>query len=793
MNASHRLNSAPVSQLALAVVLLASAATPAFGQEAAAEDQRDGGVDTIVVTAQFREQNLQDTPLAISAISGEMLEARSQTNIAEVANQAPSVTLKSNSAAYGPSLAANIRGVGQFDFHPALEPGVGIYVDDVYYSTLTGSILDLLDLDRVEVLRGPQGTLAGKNSIGGAVKLYSQRPRGDNTGYASLTYGSRDRVDLRAGFDVGITDTMAARLAGVSRRQDGYVDRLDYGCVNPGQGVPATIDNGNGCLLSRQGEQNLYAFRGQLAIEPSDNLEINLTGDFTREKHEIAGSVLTFAGYTGAGDINPFSTPQAYNSRFLCGQFCNYSSYESPADGALLQSKIPGQVDFTGWGLSAQIEWAMTENLQLVSITAYRAYDSIFSNEDDLSPLSHGLGGPNEVNFSSFSQEIRLNGDLADQLIEYTLGGFYQDQSILYTARQDLRYVPGSPLVFVSGDPVPAFTRALFAQATVNPFESFSIVGGLRYTEEGKDYSYRRRDRAGNLLAGQNALLDGQTGSYRGNRVDYRASAQYRFTDDMMAYVQYATGFKGGGVNPRPFAFTQVQPFGPETLETIEVGLKTQLFEDALRLNIAAFTSKYTDIQLILNSCPQFNPPPIPTTAAFPCGLPANVGTADINGLEIEANFRPTDEFTLDAAFSYLDFQYTSINPQAGGPTNPGGVQIDMISPYTPKWKWSFGAQYEIALGNNGSLTPRFDAAYQSAIFGTAINTPRTAIDSYLLANARLTWRNADEDLEASLEVTNLFDQYYYLTAFEISSQAGVANAQPGRPREWALTVKKRF
>src|SRR6478736_1428274 len=141
--------------------------------------------DTIVVTAQFREQNLQDTPLAITAVNAAMLEARSQTNISEVANQAPSVTLKPQGAAYGPSLGANIRGVGQFDFNPALEPGVGFYVDDVYYATLTGSILDLLDLDRVEVLRGPQGTLSGRNSIGGAVKLYSKKPEGDNSGYVS--------------------------------------------------------------------------------------------------------------------------------------------------------------------------------------------------------------------------------------------------------------------------------------------------------------------------------------------------------------------------------------------------------------------------------------------------------------------------------------------------------------------------------------------------------------------------------------------------------------------------------
>jgi iron complex outermembrane receptor protein len=179
--------------------------------------------DQILVTAQFREQNLQDTPLAITAVSSAMLEARSQTSVQDVANQAPSVTLKPQGSTFGPSLGASIRGVGQFDFNPAVEPGVGLYVDDVYFATLTGSILDLLDLDRVEILRGPQGTLAGRNSIGGAVKLYSQRPEGSNTGYVAAAYGSRDRLDLRASADFALTETVAARLSGVSKSQEGYI------------------------------------------------------------------------------------------------------------------------------------------------------------------------------------------------------------------------------------------------------------------------------------------------------------------------------------------------------------------------------------------------------------------------------------------------------------------------------------------------------------------------------------------------------------------------------------------
>lgn len=260
----HRASLAQVSATALiAGVFLAPASLHA-------QDAGDAGVGEIVVTAQFRAQNLQDTPIAITAISGDMLEARSQTNIAEVAGQAPSVTLRAGNANFGPSLAASIRGIGQHDFNPALEPGVGMYVDDVYYPTLTGSIFDLLDLERVEILRGPQGTLAGRNSIGGAIKLYSRRPTGSNSGTLSATYGSGNRVDLRASADVAIMQGVDVRLSGVSKRQDGYVERLDFGCVHPQGsalnpavgGIPAQMPAGSDCVVGKDGNVNYQAVRG---------------------------------------------------------------------------------------------------------------------------------------------------------------------------------------------------------------------------------------------------------------------------------------------------------------------------------------------------------------------------------------------------------------------------------------------------------------------------------------------------------------------------------------------------
>ena len=839
--------------LALLAPFAALAQTaPAEGQATNAAPAADEG--EIVVTAQFRAQNLQDTPLAITAVNAAMLESRSQTDISQVANQAPSVTLKPQGAAYGPSLSANIRGVGQTDFNPALEPGVGFYVDDVYYATLTGSILDLLDLDRVEVLRGPQGTLAGRNSIGGAVKLYSKKPEGTNTGYLAAAYGSRNRIDLRGSADFNIAEGVDARIAGVAKKQEGYVKRLDFGClypaggsatftpafpttanpnqtpmlINPVGGVPARTDRSD-CLLAKEGEVGYIAMRGQLRLRPTDTVDINIIGDYTDDDRTAAGSVLLARNYpngavasprfplplipatgsspaqnyataTPAGrDLNPFAAPDAllgYDNRFLCGNYCNFATYDMPADGNYRASSADGRVRFTGWGVSGQVEWELSDALQVNSITAFRKYTSNFSNDNDVSPMAHSLGyGP--LTFRFFSQELRLNGKIGDT-IEYTLGGYYSDQKSVYTSFQDLRT---SALQFQQSDPVDADSKALFAHVAWNPIEPLTLTGGIRYTKESKTYQYIRQrpyNDPASVTANGVLPLNGTVGKYSGERVDYRANVHYAVTDDMMAYAQFSTGFKGGGVNPRPFFVQQALSFGPETLQSYELGFKTDLFDRRVRFNVAAFISKYKGIQLSLSNCTAI------TGAGFgaPCALPVNAGDADIRGIEVETTIRPVEGMTIDGAVSYIDFEYKRFGTytvgastvSVGGPTNLNGPQFGDYAPYTPKWKWSAGAQYEIDLGSAGSLTPRLDASFQSKIYTVSANRATNRIDAYTVANARMTWRNADADLDVSLEVTNLFDEYYLLTIYDqtVGGQ-GYSSGQPGRPREWAVTVKKKF
>src|SRR3569833_552051 len=295
-----------VSSLALAV----SMAAPAFAQDNAASTSSDqaaapadhGRNDEIVVTATFRQTNLQAPPIAITAVNSAMLEARGQTDITQVAAQAPNVSLRPQPQNGGSGLIAFIRGVGQTDFNYALDPGAGGYIDDVYIPSLSSSLLELIDLDRVEILRGPQGTLAGKNAIGGAIKLFSAKPKGDDSGMLRVSYGSFNELTLRGMAALKISDTLALRVSGMSRGSDGYVGMLDYGQTHPSSNVPQNTTRGRGNSdYQTMGGQNLVAGRAARRGTASDQLEVNLSYDYTRERSEAIPAVLIAAGAIAPG------------------------------------------------------------------------------------------------------------------------------------------------------------------------------------------------------------------------------------------------------------------------------------------------------------------------------------------------------------------------------------------------------------------------------------------------------------------------------------------------------------
>lgn len=767
----HKSNTRTILIIGTAWSALATGSAFAQGAAPAAADTGE-----IIVTAQFRDQKLQDVPLSITAVNSALLEARSQTDIVQVAAQAPNVQLTPLGGAFGASISVFIRGIGQNDFNPAYEPGVGMYIDDVYYPTLTGAVFDLLDLDRVEILRGPQGTLTGRNSIGGAIKLYSKRPTGSNTGFVEAAYGSRNRLDFRASADFAIAEGINGRISGVHKQQQGYVDQIDYGCARPGnaQGIGSRRSAGD-CVVARLGEKNYSGVRASVDFAPSDSFSLLITGDYSNEKRTNSGDVVTAAVPT--------------MSQYICGRFCTFADFTAPAGGQLTSSSTqPNTTSFEGWGISGNATLDLSDSLQIQSITAYRAYRSIWGTDDDFTPDLVEIGqGYNDLKHYFFSQELRLNGKVGD-MVDYTLGGFISDQKTTYLTRQDIRYiVPGLNLQFLGDDPVKAKSKAVFGTVIVKPTDSLTLTGGLRYTDESKAYTFLRKtyDRTSNAIAFGVGALDGFTSSYSGSKLDWRLSADYRFSPAVLAYVTVGTGFKGGGVSARPFTQQQARDgsFGPETVTAYEVGFKTDLLDRTLRVNVAAFYNDYKKIQLPLADCTAFG--------GGPCGVRQNAGDATFKGIEVEINARPLPGLDFDGSLSYLDTKWKA------GSLNPAvGASINLNDPVaTPKWKWSVGMQYKADLGTAGSITPRIDVANTGSRFGgRTIGATPFYFDAYALANARLTWRNQDDDLSVSLEAQNIFDRYYLTSRFDaVYAFSGTAYSNVGRPREFAVSVKKKF
>lgn len=772
----------------------AMAATPALAQDPPppADAPEAVGNPEIVVTAQFREQRLQDTPLSITAVDAELLRSRNQTDIEAVAAQAPSVFLNEMGGAFGDSLGASIRGIGQFDFNPAFEPGVGIFIDDVYYSSLTGANFDLLDIERIEILRGPQGTLTGRNSIGGAIRIISQRPNDETSGYGEIAYGTRDYLSVRAGANFALADTLYMRVAGVHKEQDGYVDQVDYGCRYPNRNdnIERTFPSGTGgddddCVIRRLGDVDYSGIRGALRWEPSPDIDLMLTGYYITSDTNQAAEVLTnindpvFTAKTGL--------PGRY---FLCGRFCTYASWQLPGSGQIVGPYTLDPVkQLDSWGMSFHADIDLSDWLALQSITAYREYDQFFTTDDDFTPLSQiGAQGINDLDYWFFSQELRLNGSLGDR-IDFTVGGFYSDQRTTYFTQQDIRYiVPGLPLQFTGDDPVNNEVFAVFGTVFWRPIDDLTFTGGLRYTDESKDYTFHRRNLDGTtpLFPDPFGLgpLEGLTAEASDSRVDWRLSVDYRFSPELLAYVTVATGFKGGGVTPRPFIPQHAiqGTFGPETVTAYEIGFKTDLFDRRVRFNVAGFYNDYTDIQLPLSDCSAFG--------GGPCAVVQNAGDGKIYGIEAELFAELAESLQIDGSVSWLDGEYTRISGAVGSSV---GLNDPIV---TPEWQWSAGIQYRADLGNAGSVTPRFDVAYRGEQGrGRGLNPAVFAFyDDYTIANARLTWRNEDEDLSVSFEVKNLFDEYYVPLSFDaLFGFAGTAYSQVGEPREWALTVRKEF
>ncbi|AKH44325.1 iron complex outermembrane receptor protein [Altererythrobacter atlanticus] len=801
--------------LAAMAAMLSLAPLSAASAQDAEDEQPDRRAEnaTIIVTAQFREQVLQDVPISITAVDAEELEQRSVRTLVDVADSVPNVEMTTGGSGYGAGTnQAFIRGLGQIDFLTTFEPRVGFYVDDVYYATTYGSVFDVLDLERIEVLRGPQGTLFGRNSVGGAMRLISKKPSGDNSGYLEVTGGSRSRYQLRGAYDIGINDMLAFRMVASAKGQDGHVDRLNYRCVNPqfgnelvaGPGMEAFGDGD--CKIGTLGGGDSHSFRGTLGIEPSPAVKIYISGDYTKEVSEASAEVILDAqasrinpetGLIGGGSIpagGEFTNGLATWLRGLGTSYYGFdvstqaqmdeviASFVSP-DGYSTYARYgnervgfsnPVEGEYEAFGGSMTVEADLSDSMHVTSITAYREYEGDFGQSLLAVPVEEVRNG---LSHRQFSQELRLLGTAFDGLVDYTLGGYYLDTRTLNPARvQTEGFIP-SALDFFSDDTATLESYAFFGAVDLHPTDRLTLSAGLRYSNETKTYTFDR-DYTPSGLGFLNFVAKGEN---KDDRFNPRVSINYEVTPEVNVYASYSTGFTASAFNARPFGASGIFALEPEEVTAYEAGFKSNLFGNMLRLNASAFLTEFDAIVGTLSD------PTARNGGCFPfCN--DNIGNAEIKGFEVEAVARPAYGLMLSANAGYTDFQYKKLLAATQGLT------LDSPQTRVPKWNLSGAVQYDFEAGKNSLISPRVDVSYRSDIrYSNNVLATSSVQKGYALVNARLTYRNEDLGFSISGAVTNLFDKYYLTTITDQRESFGFLSATVGRPREWSITLRKDF
>lgn len=723
----------------------------------AAGAQEGGGtaLEEVIVTAQKRAQNLQDIPIAVTAFSTADIERRNFSNIAQLADFTPNVIFDTTTSISGLSSGAAvfIRGIGQIDFGLTTDPGVGTYVDGVYMSRSVGGVLDTLDIERIEILRGPQGTLFGRNTMGGALNITSQRPGREFGGLAELTLGDFDRIDVRAAIDLPLGDTLGLRLAASSKQRDGYVDRLLVGDV--------------------LGDENRQSFRAALLWTPSNSFELYATADYAQIDEASAGSVL--AGITQAPNVivyNLFDAPGNHVPGFGDGipydeRFITHDPDTTYADG-------PTGTNLDIGGAALTLVWSL-ESLEIKSITAYRTTSGEFFRDPDNSPLVITHTSNPDYDHEQLTQEFTFTGEAGP--LEYVAGLFY-----LTEEGTDNVFVPLAPsLGFITNlADIDNDSAAVYGQATWHVTDQLRLTGGLRYTEDDKTFTPFQRilfGAAGPAPGVSVPLIPDDTVDARFDQATGRLAVEFKQNDEALYYASFTQGFKSGGFNfryvvPRDEALA----FDPETVDSYELGFKWQGAEDRLRLNANVFFMDYQDIQV----------------QVFEVGggpLTQNAGTAEIRGAELELMAVPTPSLNLALALGYTDAEYTDLNP----PTTDlaASLTLDAWLPNTPEWTASASAEYTVPI-RWGSLAFRVDYSHTDDLYNDAQNSPFLFQDAYDLWNTAIRYTSPTEAWEVSLFGTNLGDERY-ITSGDSNFGLGFHEANYNRPREFGVTLRRHF
>ena len=754
------------------VSAIAIATTPfcAFAQQSASTSTF--GLEEIVVTAQKREERLQTVPLSVSAITAVQLERYSTPDLRDLTGLVPNVYIQPLTGGSG-IFSVAIRGIQISENEKTFEAPVGTVLDGVYLATPQGSLLKAFDLERIEVLRGPQGTLFGKNTTGGAINAVRTRPTGEWGGKVNLAYGTFNRrsIDVLANAPI-IDDVLAVK------------GTISYEAKN---GVPNIIAPNR-----RDGDSDYLAGSLSFLWTPSSDLEFLATYDHIRDR---GNSEAVYNIYQSTPTVLPTNPTKTLPADTPCRvfAFCPPRDFEHSRQGT--PSIAHADMD----ALTLQAKWTVSDNFRLVSIFGARATREGIVNDFDATELLIFEAHRPDDNTYQASEELRAEGELFDERLSYVAGLFYFDSGYRTTATryQDLGYIRGNPAflgvrnalfptaTFSSQTVVNhhATSYAAFAQGDVKVTDALTVTGGFRYTEDRKHMIYRLVNPDGTTLGPAQGASRVQSLDSRAKWDEFtpHASIKYQF-EDVLVYGSYTKGYNTGGYSGRAPDVSTAGPYNPETVNAFEVGIKSEWFDNRLRVNAAVFHNSYKNKQEEVSVATTI--PPFFGTSIL------NVSSARIQGLELEVTAVPAEGLTLSGSLGYLDAKYTNFNSDITGQgvTNNSGLSLRRA----PEINGSLGMDYTHPLGSgdaSGGVRMRYQGDHELAL----TNDPLGHVKASAILDATLAYAMTVDAVDWRLSVygRNLTDQIVPTTYFRAGGFLAFMAATRGT--EFGIELKAKF
>lgn len=727
----------------------ATAATPA----ATNAPGNEARLDTITVTARRREESAQKVPVSVSAFGQEDLAELQAHTVDNLQGAVPNLNIVEGR---GSSSAVNafIRGIGQPDALQTFDPGVGIYVDDVYYSRIQGALFNMFDVSQVEVLRGPQGTLYGKNSTGGAIKIETREPGDHSEASVGVTIGNHGRIETQFYGATPLSNTVSASIAATTSDNNGYVR-----------------DNAG----NKYNDDGTQSIRGKIVWHPSDTFKGIFSLDYTHQNNALT---------LGTPEAPLIQIDLATGARVLLTpsrgeyDFRSNTSF-NPNQGQKLIHK----------GASAAFAWELSPSWTLKSITAYRKLDTAAFIDIDASQYQLGDVFVS-LKHSQLSQEFQAQYDNGSNF-HATYGLYYLNEKVpstQYAFASDLFTLAKAPIGFRRSinDDLDTKSYAAFAQANWEFVPTWTLTGGLRYTDDSKDY-YRTTSTF------WTAPLTSLNGTFAFNTAKSfdawtpSLSLQKAFTDHVMGYISANRGFKSGGFNGRANSASEESTYNPEYVWTYEAGFKTSSDDGKLLGNIAVFHSDYRDFQARVSEIT--NPAaPVPTFA-FPV---LNAAKLSMDGIEFEGVALIGDGNRLSTQIGYLNAKYDEFDDPRTALT-PALAHLHDHVPFAPKVTARVAASHTFSLGNSGGLTFGGDVSYRDTTWLSVDNRDALSQKAYTLVGLYGIYDSADQHWQIQAGVRNLTNKVYKTDAQEFSSVGNIQTAYFGLPRNYYVTARYNF